>query len=282
MKHLLNTTLTVVMFAAPSVAQDLPRPSPRAQTMQQAGLTEIEVSYGRPAVRGREIFGGLVPFDRVWRTGANEATTVRFSSDVKVEGESLPAGLYSLHTIPSESEWTVIFNREAEQWGSYQYDESKDALRVKVRPRVAHHPHERLTIGFSDISDDAATMMIEWADVTVPLRIEVPTRQLVLAGLREAMAANPEDWRIGYRAANWAFDTGVALDEAMRWLEQSISRNAAWANQALRARMLAASGRYADAIAAAERAIAAGRALQPAADTASLESDVASWHQKVP
>lgn len=281
MKRLLTTVLVTSGMAMAAPAQELPRPSPKAQTMQVVGLTEIEVSYGRPAVRGREIFGGLVPFDRVWRTGANEATTIRFSSDVTVEGKPLAAGLYSVHTIPGEDEWTIIFNSQAEQWGSYQYDQEKDSLRVQVQPKASAHPHERLTFSFAGVDDDSTTLMLEWDELSVPIRIQVPTRELVLAGLRHTMAEGPEDWRVGHRAASWAFDSGVALDEALVWIDHSIGRSATWANQALKARMLASTGKFREAIETAERAIEAGRSATPAADVTPLESEVREWRGRL-
>ena len=280
MKRVILNATIMAGLALPVMAQELPRPSPKAQTMQVVGLTEMEISYGRPAVREREIFGGLVPWGRIWRTGANEATTLRFSTHVEVEGKPLPAGLYSLHTIPGEESWTVILNSQAEQWGSYQYDQAKDVLRVEVKPQVAGHAHERLTFSFNDVTDDSTSLVLEWAGTRVPIRISVPTSELVLAGIRELMAGNPEDWRVGFRAATWATDSGVAADEASVWLDQSIQRNATWANQALKARIQASAGNRAAAIVTAERAIAAGRALQPPADVSSLEAELETWRRQ--
>jgi len=121
-----NTTTQQV----PDRENTVPRVSPNALVGQTIGVTEVRIAYGRPSVRGRKIFGGLVPFDEVWRTGANEATTISFSTPVRIEGTSLDAGTYSLFTIPGPETWTLIFNSEPEQWGAYNYDSSKDILRV--------------------------------------------------------------------------------------------------------------------------------------------------------
>ncbi|MDG5766907.1 DUF2911 domain-containing protein [Balneolales bacterium ANBcel1] len=167
--------LGLVVCAAAS-AQERPRNdiriSPNALVSQTIGTTEVTITYGRPAVREREIFGGLVPFDRVWRTGADEATTITFSEDVLVEGESLDAGTYSLFTIPrGAGEWTLIFNAIAEQWGAYRYDSAEDVLRVDVAPQEAVHM-EQMMFYFEDVEGSAGKAILHWKDVKIPFQIE--------------------------------------------------------------------------------------------------------------
>lgn len=148
-----------------------PRVSPNATVSQTIGTTIVEIGYSRPQVKGRTIYGDLVPYGEVWRTGANEATTFSVSSDVKVEGKSLPAGSYSLYTIPGQDSWTIIFNNVAEQWGT-QYDASKDALRVEVTPDSAPS-REMLTFLFEDVTNEKGTCVLHWAGVRVPFEIAV-------------------------------------------------------------------------------------------------------------
>ncbi len=150
--------------------------SPSAVTGQTIGLTQIEVTYGRPAVRDRAIFAddGLVPFGQVWRTGANEATAITFPDDVIIEGERLEAGVYSLYTIPGRNYWTIIFNEKL-SWGT-QYDESADVLRVQVRPKESHFV-EQMMIYFEDVTPERGTLVIHWDRVKVPVRI-MPDRDL--------------------------------------------------------------------------------------------------------
>ena len=171
----LLAALLLALVAGPSLAQeranDEARPSPNAAVGQTIGTTMAMVQYSRPAVRDREIFGGLVPYDEVWRTGANEATTVTFSDDVMVEGEMLPAGTYSLFTIPSADTWTVVFNKTAQQWGAFRYDEAQDALRVSVEPMMDAPMQEQFEIRFADVSDTAATLVLHWDTVGVPIQI---------------------------------------------------------------------------------------------------------------
>lgn len=154
----------------PGRANDEPRQSPNAAVVQTIGTTEVLVQYGRPSAKGREVFGSLVPYGEVWRTGANEAATFTASADVTVEGQRLPAGTYALFTIPGEDSWTVIFNRTAEQWGAFNYDEAEDALRVEVEP-AAIPMQEQFQILFEGVTGDAAVMHLHWDTVGVPVRI---------------------------------------------------------------------------------------------------------------
>lgn len=151
---------------------DSPRVSPNASVSQTIGTTVVTVTYGRPGIRDREIFGGLVPFDEVWRTGANESTAITFSDDVLLEGERIPAGTYSLYTIPGLDEWSVIINNNL-SWGT-EYDPTMDRVRVQVEPEEASSV-EQMMIYFENISEESGDMVIHWDDVRVPVRIEPAT-----------------------------------------------------------------------------------------------------------
>ena len=172
MKKLIQNRLTVfalgalVLFSLQSQAQEedkSKRPSPPAEATGSVDGTDITINYSQPSVKGREIFGDLEPYGEVWRTGANEATTFEASGDVQIEGQTLPAGKYALFTIPTEEDWTVIFNKTAEQWGAYDYDEAQDALRVEVTPEETEELTEKLTFEVGD--DGKVTMM--WANTAV-------------------------------------------------------------------------------------------------------------------
>ena len=163
---------------APARANDEPRPSPNSLVGQTVGMTVVEVAYGRPSVRGRLIFGSeadgaLVPLGQVWRTGANEATTVTVSDTVRVEGEPLAPGTYALFSIPTEGEWSVVFNRVADQWGSFRYSAAEDALLVRVTPERDAPMQEQFEIRFMDVTDTTATMALEWDRTRVPVRFEM-------------------------------------------------------------------------------------------------------------
>lgn len=156
----------------PMRANDEARVSPNAAVMQTVGTTNVVITYGRPSMKGRDIFGGLVPYNAVWRTGANEATTITFSGDVTIEGQPLAAGSYSLFTIPTSDSWTVIFNNEAEQWGAFNYNEAEDALRVTVEP-TSQFEVEQMGFWFDNVTTTSATAVLAWADVVVPFEIAV-------------------------------------------------------------------------------------------------------------
>lgn len=239
----------VVLVVIPVGAQtlQLPRVSQKGVVSQTIGLTDVTVTYFRPGVKGRQIWGGLVPYDKVWRTGANEATTIAFSDDVTIEGKPLPKGTYSLHTIPTAGEWTVVFNGVANQWGSFSYDAAKDALRVSVKPQKAPFT-EWLTFDFTSVSTDAATLAIRWADLAVPININAGTTAKVMATLRTAVAAaKPDDASTPMRAASFAFDNGLNED-ASRWLDASLKISQTMSSLWLKARMEQKAGHIADAV----------------------------------
>src|SRR5947209_2214703 len=171
MRKFIAISLFLIPAALPLAAQTpaalkLPRLSQHQVVTQTVGLTDIKIDYSRPAVKGRAIWGALVPYDQVWRTGANEATQISFSDDVTINGQPLPKGTYSLHTIPGKDSWTLIFNKTAKQWGSFNYDAAQDALRVTVKPKPAPYA-EVFTIGFPDVTPDTATVVLRWADLSV-------------------------------------------------------------------------------------------------------------------
>jgi hypothetical protein len=271
----------VLTGAASAADLTLPRVSQKAQVMQTVGLTDVTINYSRPGVKGRTIWGELVPYDAVWRTGANEATTITFSTDVKVNGQALPAGTYSLHTIPTKSDWTVIFNKQADQWGSYSYDETADALRIQVKPET-HAFTEWMQFSFSDIAVDKATIALDWENLRVPFQIEMTTVDHALASARAAMSSlAADDHQTAYRAASFAFQNNVAMDEAAQWIDQSISIQETWLNLRLKADMMAAQGKTAEAISFAQRAIEAGKEDAPADEIAKIEKKVAEWKSKM-
>src|SRR5438093_9057197 len=161
-----KSIVALALIAFPLAAQQTPAPqlrTPRASqkqvVTQTVGFTDVTITYSRPGVKGRPIWGALVPYDKVWRTGANEATTISFSDDVTINGQALPKGTYSLHTIPGKDEWTVVFNNTANQWGSFNYDPTKDALRVKAKPQAAPFA-EWMTFEIPSVSPDQATVAI--------------------------------------------------------------------------------------------------------------------------
>jgi hypothetical protein len=245
--------------------------------MQTVGLTDVTITYSRPGVKGRVIWGELVPYDKVWRTGANEATSITFSTDVKVNGQPLAAGTYSFHTIPTKSDWTVIFNKKADQWGSYSYDEKEDALRVQVKTQP-HEMTEWMEFSLPDIAVDKATVALDWEKLRVPFEIQVDTIEHALASARAAMASlAADDYQTAFRCASFAFQNDVAPDEARQWIDKSISIKETWLNLRVKADMMAKEGKTSDAIQFGEKAIAVGKTDAPADELAKIEKQIAEW-----
>jgi hypothetical protein len=257
----------------PAVAQfDVPRPSPKATVSQVVGLTEVSIAYCRPGAKGRTIWGGLVPYDEVWRTGANEATTIMFSTDVAIDGNALAAGTYGLFTIPGKDEWTVIFNKGAKQWGAYEYKQAEDALRIKVKPQAAPFT-ERLTFSFPNTATDMTDVAMNWEKLQIGFVVKVDVVAKVLADARKELS----DWRTPLRAAAFCADNNVNLAEALTWADRSIAIMPGYYNTFTKARLLAATGKKVEAVALARRAIELGQKAQPKADTGPAEHALIEW-----
>ena len=179
MKKILITSILILssflIFNLTVNAQDKKeevRLSPKAEVMQKVGFTDITINYGRPGVKGRVIWGKLVPYDAVWRAGANEATKFTFSTDVYIEGKLLKKGSYSFFAIPGKKEWTLIFNKVADQWGAFEYNETQDAIRFKVKPEKGNF-QEWLAYTITKTSDNTAVIRLEWEKLKIPFKVEV-------------------------------------------------------------------------------------------------------------
>lgn len=205
---------------------DFPDASQHATVTQRIGLTDVSVDYSRPNVRGREIFGGLVPFDKVWRTGANAATRIKFSDAVKLGGKDVAAGEYAFFTIPGKDEWTVILSKNVKTWGAYDYKQDTDALRVMVKPSTLPAPVESFTIAFDDLKSDGATIVLKWNKIRVPVELTTNTNekvnQQIEAALKDPSALKP---RFYFQAASFKFDQGQDLEQAAKWVDLAIEKS---------------------------------------------------------
>jgi ribosomal protein S4 len=212
----------------------------------------------------------------------NEATQFVVTDDVLINGQKLPAGSYSLHTIPTKDEWTIIFNSVANQWGSFDYDAAKDTLRVKVKPEWVSENKEWLEYWIDPVTDNTAEVNIRWEKVRVPFTVEVKdVTAVALAKARAAVAtAKPDDWLIPYQAANYAFSVPDKADlaEATSWLEQSIKVKETYQNLSAKARMLAKQGKTQEAITVGEKALILAKAAK--ANTSALEKNLGEWKAK--
>lgn len=272
------TGLLALLAGSVSAQQlNLPRPSPKASVSQTVGVTDIDIHYARPGVKGRTVWGELVPYGEVWRTGANENTTITFSTPVRVGGKELPAGTYGLQTIPTQNEWTVILSKDAELWGAFNYKPENDAVRLQAKPEAADH-QERLSFEFDDVTDDSAKVVLRWEKVQVPFTVEVGTQKAVLDSMRTAMR-----WQTPYQAANYCITNNTCPQEASRWLDASIALEGTFVNHRAKATLLAKNNDFKGAVAHGEKALAAAKASQTPpqpAQVQELEKQLADWKKK--
>lgn len=265
-------------FAVAVVAQ--PRVSPMATTSQVVGVAQVEITYSRPQVNERTIWGDLVPYGQVWRTGANEATTFEISHDAKINGKELAAGTYGLFTIPGKDSWTLIFNKEAEQWGAFQYKQEEDALRLEVKPESAPHA-EMFTIGFSDVDSDSAQVNLHWETIQVPFVVEFDTPEVALEKARED-AADPEaNARSLYGWANYFHQEGKHLDEALEWADAVTEQAENFFTVSLKARLQAATGKTEAALATGEKALGLGEQAQANNPNATVQRAIDAFKEEM-
>lgn len=246
----------VLALALPAAAQTIPQPSPRARVEQTVGVTDFAVDYSSPAAKGRKIWGDLVPMDRVWRTGANQATKFTASRDFKFGDKMVPAGTYGLFTIPGEKKWTVILNSDVNAWGSYSYESSKDAARIEVAAEALPEPRERMTFIFSNVTDTSAALDLEWEKlrIRIPLAVDTP------AQVEKSIASTLDDaWRPHFVAARYLLDTGGDMNRALDYVGKSIAIKPTWWNQWVKAQILFKQNKKKDAGKAAKEAANLGK-----------------------
>ena len=249
-----------LIFVSKSSAQtpnvQFPAASPECTLKQRIGLTDIEIDYSRPGIKGRTVFGGIVPYDRVWRTGANQATKITFSTPVKLNGQDIPAGSYALFTIPGEDAWTIILSKNSNQFGAFQYDPKDDLARFKVVPMELAESVETFTIEFNRLRDESADINLIWDRTVVPLKLEIDLTDRLVPRIEAAMASSDKKSAAFYfQAATFYYDHDQDLNKALSWLNTGLVDNPGIAFEMLhlKAQILAKQGDKAGAIAAAKR-----------------------------
>lgn len=213
--------IAAMAFSMAQYAQiETPQPSPLGALEQVVGVSEINVEYSRPSLKGRKIFGALIPFNELWRTGANASTKVSFADDVKIAGQELKAGKYALYTIPGEKEWTIIFNANLELWGTDGYKQEEDVLRVTVAASALKDTKETFTIELDHLTDNSCHINILWENTKVAIPVEVNTEDAVLAAINKTMAGPSEgDY---YKSAVYYLSIDKDLEQALEWMNKSI------------------------------------------------------------
>jgi len=230
-----------VTFATPALAQtprlNVPEPSPHATVIQRVGLTDITIDYHRPAVNKRKVWGGLVPYDEVWRAGANENTTITFSTPVTVGGKQLAAGTYGLHMIPTTSKWTIAISNVATAWGSFTYDEKEDAVRLTATPTPADM-EESLEYRFENPTETSANVVLHWEKLQVSFPVTADTKAITLASLKGQLRGLARfSWQGWNNASAWALKNDE-VDQALAWADKSISLQQNYANLTNKAAIL--------------------------------------------
>ena len=244
-------------MALPSMAQELPVPSPKTTINQRVGLTDITLEYSRPGMNGRTIFGDLVPYGEIWRLGANKNTMIFFNHPITWNGEMVPAGTYSLYAIPNENTWTIILNSAIENWGTNGYSQDADISRTDVNV-VEHATTERLSITIENMQMETGEVMIAWADIKVLVPFTVDVHTYAEANIKSAIAAGEDKHRVHRNAAQYYLQTG-RNELALKMIDQAVKdQNANWYTHFIKGQILHANGLNSEAIKSMNKSIEIG------------------------
>ncbi|WP_460611836.1 DUF2911 domain-containing protein [Hymenobacter seoulensis] len=236
----------------------LPQASPHALVSQTFGLTTVTVDYHSPAVRGRAVWGGLVPYDQVWRAGANENTVITFSTPVLLRNQLVPAGQYSLYVIPHQDrDWEIVLNRVTTHWGAEGYDPKDDVVRVPAIPDTSPF-QEGLFYWFSDIKPTGAHLNLTWEKRTLSLPIEAEVHKQVISGIEQVLQQKPNDWQLLAQAADYLVQNNIQPERALTYINESIKLQDVATNNWIKARLLAQQQDFGTAIVYARKAIKLG------------------------
>jgi hypothetical protein len=285
MRKLLLPVLLAIPFAASLAAQDKPAPvrltplrvSPACTVSQEIGISRIDLAFARPSVKGRKIWGGLVPYGEIWRAGANNATVITFSHPAKVAGKELAAGSYGFFVIPNKKSWTLILNRKAKQWGASDYKTEDDVLRWEVTPKAASHL-EYLDYRVLPVDTSSASVELGWEKVRVSFPVVFDTKGIYWSHLEDKLRLAPDtDWVPWYQAAAYCQAQGIEPQKALAWIEKSLKAEEGYRNHETAARILQDAKRLPEAITHLQKAIDLSRDKAPKEYTENLEKELAVW-----
>lgn len=255
MRKLFLAMLAIALFTETNAQQlTTPQPSPTQTVKQNFGLSYIELSYSRPGIKGRKVFGDLVPYGKVWRTGANGATTLSFADDVMIGGTKVPAGKYGLLTIPGEKEWTVIITKQTDVTSPDAYKQDQDVVRLNVAPMMLPFPIETFTISFDDMKSSSCNLSLMWDKTYLAFPITADVDSKVMSAIDNIMNKDNKPY---YNAAQYYYDNGKDLNQALTWVNKAVDaapNTMPWVHT-LKTRILAKLGKKTEAIAAANNAI---------------------------
>ncbi|WP_243286119.1 DUF2911 domain-containing protein [Geothrix terrae] len=285
MRSLLLPVLLLASGTLPSAAQDKPAPvrltplrvSPACTVSQDIGISRIEIAFARPAVKGRQIWGGLVPYGQVWRAGANSATTITLSHAAQVAGKAVPAGTYGFFAIPGEKAWTLILNKKAKQWGAYEYQAGEDLLRWEAIPQAGPFL-EYLDYRVVPAGTGSATVELGWEKLRVSFPVVFDTKAIYWAHLEDTLKKAPDsDWVPWYQAAAYCQAQGIEPQKAQAWIEKSLKAGDSFWNHETAARIYKDAKHMPEALAQLQKAIDLSKGKAPKEYTENLEKELAVW-----
>lgn len=269
--------LAITLASFHSFSQTLPKASPLGKSTQIVGATEISLEYSRPGVKGRTIFGGLLPYGELWRMGANSSTKFITQDDLIFGDKILAAGSYALFAIPNANgDWEIAFNTDTEQSGTYNYSEEKDALRLVAKAQINSFT-ETLTLTIDKITDTSASLVLLWENLRVELPFEVNTKAVAIKNIEEAIKGGKELDAVYYNAANYYYGSLNAYDKALSYVDQSLDLKESYRALFLKARILEKQGNKTEAIQLAEKSHALAKEGGSPGFTNYIASTLESW-----
>ncbi|AKQ45577.1 hypothetical protein TH63_07830 [Rufibacter radiotolerans] len=261
----------------------LPQASPRVNVTYTIGVTEITINYGAPGVKGRTIWGKLVPYGQVWRAGANEATTIKFSTEVKISQETIPAGIYTLYVMPQdEDNWTLILSKQKGLWGTEGYDPAQDQIRLPFSPKKSPF-HETLQYTVTNIQPNSGNLTLNWADQQLEVPVRVETHDQTMRLIKEALDHSKKtDWSVYAEAVNYLLQQNQDHELALKWVNKSIDIEENFYNTWLKAKLLAQNNEYMEALELNKKAQRLGKKTKESYQTYAdeIEDDAVLWKEK--
>jgi hypothetical protein len=279
MKKFLLACILTFAFASVNAQIETPRPSPLSTVTQKVGLTEFSVIYSRPSAKGRAIFGDIVEFDKIWRTGANMASIFSADTDFKINGENIPAGEYALFTIPGKEKWTIILNKTAKQSGASNYKQEEDQIRIDVTPQKLTSSVETFTIGFANLKDNQASVELLWENTSVSFDVTVEFDEKVMKQIDDVMSGPGAG--AYYNAASYYYKNNKDLSKALVWVNKSLESGERYWVMSLKAQIQAGLDDYSGAILSAAKAKELASAEGDDAYVKLNEDRASEWASKV-
>lgn len=281
MKKFITTVLVAAVCSTGFAQVKAPQSSPKAMITQTVGLTEVTIDYSRPSAKGRTIFGDLVPFGKLWRTGANSNSIITFSDDVMIDGKALPKGKYAIYTVPKADNWDVIFYKDTDNWGNPEsYDEAKIALKTTAKPQMLNNRLETFTIALNNLDNNFAHLEISWEKTLVAVKIDVPTEKTTMASINKALnGPSAADY---YAAGTYYFQSNGDMKKALEYVDKALGMSEQKAFWQLRQKSLiqAKLGDKKGAIETAKLSLAAAETAKNNDYVKMNKESIAEWSKK--